>query len=290
VNFLGSTATYASVGKKLDSEYINFDGVVKMGQVTQVIDPEDPCISDYVRLTDADWRARTEAEHGMFVAEGHFVVGQVLQEGHRFRSVLVSSARADALGDLLDHVDAPVYVATQAVIDAVAGYHAHRGLLAAVERPAPRTVDDLARLGGHLLVVEDVSDHENVGALFRNAAAFGMGGVILSSRCCDPLYRRAVRVSMGHVLSVPWAFAAREAWPPRLPDHEIVALTPSADAEPLDAAKFALRVALMVGSEGPGLSPAALAAADRRVCIRMAPGVDSLNVATAAAVAMSRLT
>jgi len=249
----------------------------------RVDDPGDPRVADFVHLTDAQWRAKVEAEHGMFVAEGHLVIDQVLRLELPVRSVLVSESRYAVWKPT---VDAHVYVATQDVIDEVAGFHAHRGALAAVERPVPRTVEEVVGLGGHLLAIEDVSDHENLGALFRNAAAFGMGGVLLSPGCCDPLYRRSVRVSMGHVLTVPWAYCDR--WPPSLPDHTVVALTPSGD-ELLGSGPLGERVALMVGAEGPGLSPAALAAADRRVRIPIANGVDSLNVATAAAVAMANL-
>jgi len=249
-----------------------------------VADPDDPRVAAFARLTDAEWRIQTEAEHGFFLAEGHLVIEQVLRTGLPVRAVLLSETRAQTF---CPDTDAPVYVATQAVIDSIAGFHAHRGALAAVERPAPRSVSDVARHRGHLLIVEDIADHENVGALFRNAAAFGIGGVVLSPRCCDPLYRRSVRVSMGHVLTVPWAYASE--WPVALPDHEVIALTPSLDAESIDEIELPRPVALMVGAEGPGLSAAALDAADRRIRIPMANGVDSLNVATAAAVAMSRL-
>jgi tRNA G18 (ribose-2'-O)-methylase SpoU len=251
--------------------------------MTLVDHPDDPRIADFLRLTDAQWRVKVEAEHGMFVAEGHLVIDQVLRLGLRVRSVLVSQSRYAVWQPA---VDAPVYVASQDVIDEVAGFHAHRGALAAVERPKPMSVDDVVGRGRHLLVIEDVSDHENLGALFRNAAAFGLGGVLLSPGCCDPLYRRSVRVSMGHVLTVPWAYC--DAWPVALPDHTVVALTPSGD-DVLGFEPLGERVALMVGAEGPGLSAAALAAGDRRVRIPIAAGVDSLNVATAAAVAMSTL-
>jgi len=247
--------------------------------------PDDPRVADYVRLTDADWRRRTEAEHGFFVAEGAFIVELVHRLGLRLRSVLASPARAEALVGRVA-VDAPLYIAAPEVIDGITGFHAHRGLLAVVERPPPRDVANVVRGRGPLLLVEDVGDHENLGALFRNAAAFGAAGVVISPGCCEPLYRRAIRVSMGHVLTVPWARA--HEWPVSVPGRTIVALTPEASATPItdaglaDAGPFAL----MVGAEGPGLSPAALATADRRVRIPMAAGVDSLNVATTAALAL----
>jgi tRNA G18 (ribose-2'-O)-methylase SpoU len=212
--------------------------------------------------------------------------------GLRVRSVLVTARGLRALGGEVEAIGAPVYLAEEAVVAAVCGFDFHRGALAAVERPLPA---DPAALAGHarlLLAVEGVTDHENLGALFRNAAAFGAGGVLLDPTTPDPLYRRSVRVSMGHVLRVP--FARPEPWPGWLAGLrdggvEVLALTPAADAEDLRAVSPRPPQALLVGSEGRGLSAAALAAASRRVRIPLAPGVDSLNVATAAAIALHHL-
>lgn len=201
---------------------------------------------------------------------------------------------------------AAVYYAGQEVFDRIAGFHAHRGALALARRPEPRSVHSVVEGARLVVIVEGVNDHENLGALFRNAAAFGAGAVVLDPSTADPLYRRSVRVSLGHVLRVP--FARAPTWPAgleplRQAGLRLVALTPGAQlsldqmlaldgpgtgdvgvAEPRVAGW-----ALMVGSEGEGLSRAALEAADVAVRIPMAPGVDSLNVATAAAVALSRL-
>lgn len=227
---------------------------------------------------------------GAFIAEGHLVVQRLLRSPYRLRSVLLAPSRYDALATALRDLDAPVYLASQPVMNAVAGFNIHRGVLAAADR---RALPEAAALLGdarRLAVLEGVNDHENLGVLFRNAAAFGIDAVLLSPSCCDPLYRRTVRVSMGHVLDV--AFAALAPWPAALgalrgAGFRLVALTPAASAR--DIRTLGLhqvdRVAFLVGSEGPGLSPDALAAADVAARIAMAPGVDSLNVAAAAAIA-----
>jgi len=206
------------------------------------------------------------------------------------RSLLGVDRRFDELGADLDGVDAPAYVTDAATMADVVGFHLNRGVLAVADRAPRPDVDELVRGARVLAVLEGVNDHENLGSLFRNAAALGVDGVLLGPRCADPLYRRAVRVSMGHVLRVPFA-ELDGPWPGaldrlRAAGLRVAALTPAADAVPLSRAGLAgERVALLLGAEGPGLTAEALAAADVRVRIPMATGVDSLNVATAAAVA-----
>ena len=258
--------------------------------VERVVDADDPRLDDYRHLTDAALRAASEAGAGVFVAEGELVVRRAAARGARFRSLLVAERRLDRLADVADRVDAPVYVVDDAVLRSVAGFDLHRGVVAVVRRPAARPWRDVAAGARRLLVLEGVNDHENLGVLFRNAAGLGADGVLLDPRCADPLYRRSVRVSMGHVLSV--GFARVDRWPAALGDlrasgFTIVALTP-AGAVDLRAASLGDvdRLALVLGAEGPGLSAGALAAADVRVRIPMADGVDSLNVAAAAAVAL----
>lgn len=258
----------------------------------EIDDPADPRVADYVGVTDAALRRRTHG--GLFLIEGELVLRRALAAGTPLRSVLVTPPRLAALADDLERPDLPVYVAAQAVMDAVAGFAIHRGVLAAADRPPPRPVDEVIDGATRVAVVEGLVDHENLGAVFRNAAAFGVDAVLLDPRCADPLYRRCVRVSMGYVLTVPWARADR--WPDGLAPlaqagFTTVALTPHPAAEPLDelAPAAGERVALLVGSEGPGLTDDALHAADRRVRIPMAEGVDSLNVATAAAIAFHHL-
>ena len=267
-----------------------------MPVLVPVDDPADERLADYVGLTDPDLRRRREqpggADGGFFIAEGVVVIRHLLRSPYRVRSLLVTPRRLEALEAELEGVDAPVYVGRQQVVNAVSGFHLHRGARASAHREPLPDAGDVAGGADLVVVTEGMNDHENLGALFRNAAAFGAGGVLLDPTSADPLYRRAVRVSMGQVLRVPFTRAA--PWPDALTrlrrlGFEVLALTPSADAEDVRAVDRRPRQALLVGAEGPGLSGPALAAADRRVRIPMAAGVDSLNVATAAAIALHHL-
>ena len=262
-----------------------------------VTDADDPRVDDYRALHDARVRRQMETTGdgpGFFVAEGAHAVGRLLDSGRRIRSVLVDPLRLDALRADLAGLDAPVLVADQPTLRAVAGFPVHRGVLAAADRwplPAPAAVLAPAR---RIAVLEDINDHENLGVIFRNAGSLGLDAVLLSPRCCDPLYRRSVRVSMGHVLAVPWT--RLEPWPDALSalrqaGFALAALTPAADAEPLAGWAPAPdgRVAVLLGAEGPGLSPAVLAAADHRLTIPMRTAADSLNVGSAAAIAFYAL-
>ena len=251
-------------------------------------------MADYVGLTDPDLRKRVEADGGFFVAETHLVIRRLVASGRRVRSVLVTEREHERLADALDGIDAPVYVASPAVMRAVAGFDVHRGALASADRfPLPDPIDVL-RAATRVVVLERVNDHENLGLIFRNAAALGMDAVLLCPECSDPLYRRSVRVSVGHVLTVP--FTRLEPWPDsldllRAAGFSVVALTPRPDAEPITelAPGPGDRVALLLGAEGPGLRDEVMARADRRARIPMSAGADSLNVASAAAIAFHRL-
>ncbi|HET9070583.1 MAG TPA: RNA methyltransferase [Acidimicrobiales bacterium] len=231
----------------------------------------------------------------MFVAEGRLAATRLLESAYPVVSLLVAEGKGAALPDLVRAVEqrgVPVYVAAPAVLARTVGFDLHRGVVALGRRLPPVPVDAVAAGPGPLLVAEGLNDHENLGALFRNAAALAAGGVVLDPTGADPLYRRSVRVSLGHVLHVPWARSAD--WPGdlrrlRAGGWRLLALTPGPGARPLPAVAPAGRTALLVGAEGPGLSAAALAAADEAVRIPMAPGVDSLNVATTAAVALYHL-
>lgn len=264
-------------------------------QPVPIIDPADDRVADYRRLSDARARRRMEAPDpergvsGFFIAEGPAVIERLIASGRRVRSVLLDPARFEALAPALEALEAPVYLAGRDVLADVAGFDVHRGALASAERwPLPEPAA-LLRSAHRVVVLEGINDHENLGALFRNAAALAIDAVLLCPRCCDPLYRRSVRVSMGHVLSLPWA--RLEPWPRALGalaahGFMLVALTPDPDAEPLETLRpVGDHLALLLGAEGPGLSLSALAQSDRRVRIPMARGVDSLNVATAAAIA-----
>ncbi|MFC4911472.1 TrmH family RNA methyltransferase [Actinomadura gamaensis] len=258
-----------------------------------VTDPADPRLSDYTRLRDVNLRKSLEAEHGLFIAEGEKVIRRAIGTGHPVRSLLMARRWLDPLADLLDGVDAPVYVADDAVVEAVAGFPVHRGALASLQRLPLPPVKDVIASARRVLVLEDLVDHGNVGAIFRCAAALGVDAVVLAPRCADPLYRRSVKVSMGAVFAVPYARMANwrdDLGVLRAAGFALFALTPDASAVPLDEAEFGDRAALMLGSEGDGLSSHWMDEADRLVRIPMsddalANGVDSLNVVAAAAIA-----
>lgn len=239
-------------------------------------------------------------ERGLFVAEGRLVVRRVIEDPrYRIRSLLLNDAALQDLGAEIERLDAtvPVLVCRTDDFLRVTGFHIHRGCLALVERPAPTAVEHLIYSVRTLVVLEAVANADNVGGVFRNAAAFGARGVLLSPTCCDPLYRKAIRTSMGAALSVSFARVAAGDWPGALTSIRaagttIVALTPREPSETLDA--FAARprpprLALVVGAEGSGLSPGVEAAADYRVRIPITDSVDSLNLAVAAGIALYRL-
>ncbi|MGI8693375.1 MAG: TrmH family RNA methyltransferase [Geodermatophilaceae bacterium] len=264
-----------------------------MAERLTVHDAADPRLDDFRDLTVADRRPDRPGGRGAVIAEGVVVVRRLLASPYPVRALLGVAARIDDLGEDLSTVDVPAYVVTPEVMSAVVGFHLNRGVLAVAERGSPPSLDELLT-GRLLLILEGVNDHENLGALFRNAAALGVDAVLLGLRCSDPLYRRSVRVSMGHVLRMPFATLPR--WPAdlnmiRAAGYDILALTPRAGAVPLRRVDPAAhpRLALLVGAEGPGLSEAALSAADVQVRIPMAGDVDSLNVATAAAIACYHL-
>jgi tRNA G18 (ribose-2'-O)-methylase SpoU len=254
-----------------------------------------PELADYTRLTDVALRRALEPAGGLYLAESTKVITRALQAGHTPRSVLLHERWLPDVEPLLaGHPDVPVYVGSEEQLQTLTGFHLHRGALAAMHRPPLPRLEDVLAGARRVVVLEDIVDHTNVGAAFRAVAGLGADAVLVSPRCADPLYRRSVRVSMGTVLQVPWTRIGewRDA-APRL--HEagfrIAALALSDDAVALDelAANPPERLAVVMGTEGDGLSRTALAAADTVVTIPMAHGVDSLNVASAAAVALYAL-
>jgi tRNA G18 (ribose-2'-O)-methylase SpoU len=262
---------------------------------------DDPRLDDYRSVKDADW-VRTR---GLFIAESPRVVERLLVEStFGVRSVLLSEARFLAMRTViepaLERRSAPLYVLPQALLDKVVGFHLHRGCLAAGIVPSPRAAEAvLAEAAANqrpVLVLEEVSNTDNIGGLFRNAAALGAGAVLLDERSADPLYRKSIRVSIGATLTVPFA-RVEGPWPASLQSllerqaYTLVALTPRAEAEPLESLgggglPLPPRVALMLGREGEGLGEDALRTARLKLRIPMGESVDSLNVATAAAVAL----
>jgi len=252
-------------------------------------------LDDYARLTDVALRRVQEPAGGLYLAESITVIGRALRAGHLPRSVLTTERWLSDLEPLLHDHDVPVFVGPADLLEELTGFHLHRGALASMHRPEPLDPAMLLRDARLVVIIEDVVDHTNVGAIFRSVAGLGADAVLITPRCADPLYRRSVRVSMGTVLQVPWA---------RLPDwpegadllhahgFTLAALALSDGAIDLRAYAAARpeRVAVMLGAEGEGLSSSALAAADTVVTIPMAHGVDSLNVAAASAVALYALT
>lgn len=247
----------------------------------------DARLDDYRGLTDAALRRRREPAEGIFLAEGELVLHRAVAAGYTVRSMLLLERYAPALEPLAG--GAPVYVGSPPVLAAITGFDVHRGVLAAMNRRPLPEPEALLAGSRRLLILEDLSNPTNAGSIFRCAAALGIDAVLLSPRCADPLYRRAVRVSMGAVLTLPYARFAD--WPGGLHVLErsgvqVLGLTPDPAASPLLAPQMPQeRIALMLGAEGPGLSPAARQCAHREVRIPMVPGVDSLNVAAAAAIA-----
>jgi tRNA G18 (ribose-2'-O)-methylase SpoU len=261
-------------------------------QPAPVDDAADPRVADFFALNDPDRRRAVERDAGLFVAEGALVIRQLLQSPYPVRALLATPQGLAALDDVLDTVEAPVYTVSQALMTSIAGFNFHRGALASAERRPHPDLEEVVAGAGLVLMAEGVTDNENLGALFRNARAFSVDGVVLDHTSADPLYRRSVRVSMGQVLRLPFT---------RVPDavgavrrlqglgFEVLALTPASDAEDIRSVRPGGRRMLLVGAEGPGLTTRVLAVADRRVRIAMRAGVDSINVATAAAVALHHL-
>ena len=256
--------------------------------------PDDPRVADYRDIAEPS----LVRSKGLFVAEGRLVVSRLVADGrYRLRSVLVSEAAHRSMETTLAAVEgAPVYVCRAADVLGITGHDLHRGCLALAERPAAITPAAALTSSPRLVVVlEGVTNPDNVGGVFRNAAALGARAVLLSPTCCDPLYRKAIRTSMAATLRVP--YARLDDWPGGLATlrdrgYTIAALTPSEPSLDLRAfaeASRAAPVALLAGTEGDGLTPSALSMADVRVRIPMAAGVDSLNLAVAVGIALSHL-
>jgi len=255
---------------------------------------DDPRVAEFRGLSDAELLRR----RGLLVAEGRLVVARLLASGHGVVSLLLNEASRRALekplAELTDAV--AVYVCDTADFAALTGFNLHRGCLALARRPKDRTLSEVADRSDLVVVLEGVTDADNVGSAFRNAAAFGAGGVLLSPTCCDPLYRKAIRTSMGSVLRTP--YARLENWPADLETLKqkgftLVALTlqdSALDLASVEPRVLGPRVAVLVGSEGPGLTAAAEAMADLSVRIPIHPEIDSLNLATATGIALHHLT
>ncbi len=262
-------------------------------QVIRIKDPMDRRLADYVRLRDTSLRKHLESERGLFIAEGEKVIRRAIDSGHRPRSFLLAERWLESLADVVVlWPETPVYLVSEDLAERVTGFHVHRGALASVHREQRHAVADLLA-ARRLVVLEDIVDHTNVGAILRNAAGLGWDGALLAPRAADPLYRRSIKVSMGAVFSLPWARLDDWHGTPRLLSDAgfwTVALTLAEDAVDLGEVTDELRrqprpVAVMVGTEGSGLSQHWSRSVDVRAVIPMRAGIDSLNVAAAVAVA-----
>jgi len=249
-----------------------------------VTDAADPRLADFARLRDPSYRERVEAANGFFVAESPLVIRRVVASGRRIRAALVTESQLDALATDLAAAGAPVYVAPVDVLRSIVGFDLHRGAVASVQRWPLPAVSDVLGGASRVAVCERLNDHENLGVLFRSAAALGIDAVLLDAESADPLYRRCVRVSIGHVCTTPWTRIGSLA-EVRVAGFTTIALTPAPDAVSIGRFRWPDRAALLLGAEGPGLSQDWIDAADARVRIPMQGGADSLNVATAAAIA-----
>ncbi len=260
-----------------------------MAEIVEITDPADPRLRDYRDLRDVQLRTQVETEHGLFLAEGEKVVRRAADAGYVARSFLMAPRWLDGLATVLEASDAPCFVVSEALAEEVTGFHVHRGALGSFHRTPLPSVAEVLDGARTVLVLEDVVDHTNVGAALRNAAGLGVDGVLLAPRCADPLYRRAVKVAMGTVFSLPWT--RLPDWYDALPSLSSAGFTTVAMALTDDAVDVAEavagvdRLALVLGSEGHGLSPRWLETADTHAVIPMTGGVDSLNIAAAAAVA-----
>ncbi|MGV0625987.1 TrmH family RNA methyltransferase [Mycolicibacter minnesotensis] len=262
--------------------------------VVDIADPGDSRLDDFRHLNSVDRRPDLPTGKGLVIAEGVLVVQRMLASRFTPRAVMGTDRRlAELTPDLSDPAapDVPYYRVSAEVMAEVVGFHLNRGVLAAASRVEEPTVADLVAGARTIAVLEGVNDHENLGSIFRNGAGLGVDAVVFGSGCADPLYRRSVRVSMGHALLVP--FARSTDWPGdlvmlRQKGFRLLAMTPDPQAEVLSSALDKVRqepLAVLVGAEGPGLSETAMRACDMRVRIPMSRGTDSLNVATAAALA-----
>ena len=263
---------------------------------------DDDRLTDYRNLTDVALRMRHEPASGMYIAESASVIERAVEAGHRPRSILMQDSWLDRMHPMLESIGAlepngiPVFVGDRVVLESLTGFHVHRGALAAMHRPELPSVASVVAGATRIVILEDLVDHTNVGAIFRSAAGLGIDAILVTPRCADPLYRRSVRVSMGTVFQIPWTRI--ENWPAGLDElraagFTIAALSPRTDTSiNLDdlAAHPPERLALVFGTEGEGLTDSALSTSDTRVSIPMHGGVDSLNVAAASAVVFWALT
>lgn len=264
-------------------------------RILQVADLEDPRLDEYLRLSEAHLRMRTDVENGLYIAESTKVVQRAINAGHVPRSFLLAEKHLDQLAEEFNRFpDAPIFIGDDRQLQDLVGFHLHRGAMAAMNRPEPRDLDEVLEASSRIAILEDIADHTNLGAIIRSASGLGVDAVLLTPKCVDPWYRRSARVSMGTVFDLPWV--RMQSWPEDLQTlknhgYEMLAMELTDDAIPLNGVeiKAGQKVAMILGNEGRGVTDEALAAVDRTVIIPMHRDVDSLNVGAASAIAFWHL-
>ena len=264
-------------------------------RILQVADLEDPRLDEYLRLSEAHLRMRTDVENGLYIAESTKVVQRAINAGHVPRSFLLAEKHLDQLAEEFNRFpDAPIFIGDDRQLQDLVGFHLHRGAMAAMNRPEPRDLDEVLEASSRIAILEDIADHTNLGAIIRSASGLGVDAVLLTPKCVDPWYRRSARVSMGTVFDLPWVRI--QSWPEDLQTlknhgYEMLAMELTDDAIPLNEVeiKAGQKVAMILGNEGRGVTDEALAAVDRTVIIPMHRDVDSLNVGAASAIAFWHL-
>ncbi|QEP07172.1 RNA methyltransferase [Glutamicibacter sp. ZJUTW] len=269
--------------------------ILNPARILQVADLEDPRLDEYLRLSEAHLRMRTDVENGLYIAESTKVVQRAINAGHVPRSFLLAEKHLDQLAEEFNRFpDAPIFIGDDRQLQDLVGFHLHRGAMAAMNRPEPRDLDEVLEASSRIAILEDIADHTNLGAIIRSASGLGVDAVLLTPKCVDPWYRRSARVSMGTVFDLPWV--RMQSWPEDLQTlknhgYEMLAMELTDDAIPLNEVeiKAGQKVAMILGNEGRGVTDEALAAVDRTVIIPMHRDVDSLNVGAASAIAFWHL-
>ncbi|MEF9982146.1 MAG: RNA methyltransferase [Glutamicibacter sp.] len=264
-------------------------------RILPVADLADSRLDEYLRLSEANLRMRTDVENGLYIAESTKVVQRAINAGHVPRSFLLAEKHLDQLTEEFNRFpDAPIFIGDDRQLQDLVGFHLHRGAMAAMNRPEPLDLDEALEASSRVAILEDIADHTNLGAIIRSASGLGVDAVLLTPKCVDPWYRRSARVSMGTVFDLPWVRML--SWPEDIQTlkrhgYEMLAMELTEDAIPLNEVeiKSGQKVAMILGNEGRGVTDEALAAVDRTVIIPMYREVDSLNVGAASAIAFWHL-
>ncbi|MGH8604157.1 MAG: TrmH family RNA methyltransferase [Gammaproteobacteria bacterium] len=264
-------------------------------RILQVADLADPRLDEYLRLSEAHLRMRSDVQNGLYIAESTKVVQRAINAGHVPRSFLLAEKHLDQLTEEFNRFpDAPIFIGDDRQLQDLVGFHLHRGAMAAMNRPEPLDLDEVLEASSRVAILEDIADHTNLGAMIRSASGLGVDAVLLTPKCVDPWYRRSARVSMGTVFDLPWV--RMHSWPEDIQTlkkhgYEMLAMELTDDAIPLNEVeiKAGQKVAMILGNEGRGVTDEALAAVDRTVIIPMYREVDSLNVGAASAIAFWHL-